>query len=123
MWHGLHFLFTGTASEGVEPACYLLFGGEQIGDAEELGYYLLQALTPVKVQRFAQFLGSLSKEELERRYDPDRMTVLEIYPEIWSRPPLHDNLSLEGLLDVYESLRTFIDATAKTGDGAIVYVG
>src|SRR5689334_13623314 len=27
-WHGLHFLFTGTANEGDEPACYFARGGE-----------------------------------------------------------------------------------------------
>ena len=32
VWHGLHFLFTGTAWEGDEPACYLVQGGEDVGD-------------------------------------------------------------------------------------------
>src|SRR5215212_1257503 len=44
MWHGLHFLFTGTLSEGEEPACYLQRGGEEIGDPDELGYSVLHAL-------------------------------------------------------------------------------
>jgi hypothetical protein len=29
-WHGLHFLFTGTADGGEERACYLVRGGEEI---------------------------------------------------------------------------------------------
>jgi Domain of unknown function (DUF1877) len=31
-WHGLHFLFTGTADGGEEPACYLVRGGEDLDD-------------------------------------------------------------------------------------------
>src|SRR5688572_8877154 len=31
-WHGLHFLFTGTAEEGPEPACYMVKGGDELDD-------------------------------------------------------------------------------------------
>ena len=121
MWHGLHFLFTGTASEGEEPACYLQRGGEDIGDPDEHGYSVLQALKPATARRFAGFLGSLSRQELERRYDPERMMALEIYPEIWARDPAGQP-ALESLLAAYENLRAFMDETTRTGDGAIVYV-
>ena len=31
-WHGLHFLFTGTAEGGDEPACFLTEGGSILGE-------------------------------------------------------------------------------------------
>jgi Domain of unknown function (DUF1877) len=122
MWHGLHFLFTGTAWEGEEPACFLLKGGEPVGETEELGYSVLQTLSAAKTRQFAGFLGSLSRDYLEHGYDPKRMMALEIYPEIWDRGGPEDQTPLENLLAAYDDLQAFIDAAAQAGDGAIVYV-
>ena len=38
-WEPLHFLLTGTALEGEEPACYLARGGEELAEQldDELG--------------------------------------------------------------------------------------
>lgn len=116
-WHGLHFLLTGTAWEGEEPACYLVRGGEDLGDADELGYNVIQALSPPRVQRLAAFLNSLSRQELERRFDPERMMALDIYPEIWTR-----DSACEYLLDASDELRTFVNTLGDSGDGAIVYL-
>ena len=121
VWHGLHFLFTGTAWEGDEPACYLIRGGEEIGDADELGYSVLQVLSPAKVQHFSSFLHALSREELERRFDPPRMMALGISPEQWARVDRSDR-PLDLLLDGYDELRAFVDATADAKAGAVVYV-
>ena len=111
VWDGLHFLFTGTAWEGDEPACYLIRGGEQIGDADELGYSVLQALTPDKVQQFSTFLHGLSHEELGRRFYPARMKELRV-----------DQRPMEHLLNAFEELRAFVDATVEARAGAVVYV-
>src|SRR5687768_13754481 len=54
-WHGLHFLFTGTADGGEEPACFLLAGGEDVGDDDDL---LARLLSPEQVREFAAFLAA-----------------------------------------------------------------
>jgi hypothetical protein len=48
-WHGLHFLFTGTADGGEEPACYFVRGGEDLDDD---GF--ARALKPDKVLRLSE---------------------------------------------------------------------
>ena len=48
-WHGLQFLFTNTAWEGDEPACFLVKGGREIGD-EEVGYSMPRLLDPPQVR-------------------------------------------------------------------------
>jgi hypothetical protein len=111
VWDGLHFLFTGTAWEGDEPACYLICGGAEIGEADELGYSVLQALSPAKVQQFAAFLRGLSHQELERRFNPARMTELGV-----------DNRTMDHLLAAFDELRAFVDATVEAKAGAVVYV-
>ncbi len=122
VWHGLHFLFTGTAWEGDEPACYLTRGGEEIGEADELGYYVLQALSPDKVQQFSLFLRQLSHEELERRFNPARMMALQIDPAHWDRTSQGNDRPLDRLLSAYDGLRAFVDATVEVKAGAVVYV-
>ena len=120
VWHALHFLFTGTAWEGDAPACYLISGGQDIGDPDELGYSSLHALGPDQTQRFAQFLNSLSREELTRRDDPKKMTALGIdggWSDAESRA-----LRFGHVLDGYEQLRAFVQATVDAKSGLIVYV-
>jgi hypothetical protein len=121
-WHGLHFLFTGTAWDGTEPACYLVRGGDDLGDADELGYSVLQALDPSRTRAFSTFLASLTHQELQR-FDAGRMMALEIYPGTWSRAPLHGRSELDWLLDAFDHLQSFVGDTARTGDGLVGYVG
>lgn len=118
-WHGLHFLFTGTAWEGDEPACYLVRGGEAIGNVD-VGYGPARALAPDRVRRFAEFLDSLSPGELNRRYDPARMTALEIYPGNWTGTGEPEEM--DDLLEGFAMLRDFVTETRDAGDALIVYM-
>jgi Domain of unknown function (DUF1877) len=119
-WHGLHFLFTGTADEGQEPGCFLLCGGEEIGN-EDVGP--ARVLRPDQVSRFATFLAELSHDELASRYNPTRMTALEIYPEvIWTRPALPGQSPFDYLFEAFEELRDFVTATSTRGDSLIVSI-
>jgi hypothetical protein len=122
VWHGLHFLFTGTAWEGDEPACYLIRGGQEIGDADQFGYSVLQALSPDQMTSFSAFLHGLSREELERRFNPARMVELGVYPDYWNRALKENDRPLDHLLDGYDALRTFVDATVEARAGAVVCV-
>ena len=116
-WQGLHFLFTGTGDEGEEPACYIVKGGEDL-DEEGCG----RALRPEQVRHFAGFLASLTASELERRYEPKRMTALEIYPDqIWHRTPPHED-PLQWLLDTFQELRAFVSRAADAGDGLVIHI-
>jgi hypothetical protein len=119
-WHGLHFLFTGTDDGGEEPGCFLLSGGEEIGD-EDVGP--ARVLRPDQVSQFATFLADLSYEELARRYDPARMTALEIYPDvIWMRPEAPGESARDYLFGAFEDLRAFVTETAKTGESVIISI-
>ncbi len=121
VWHGLHFLFTGTAWEGDEPACYLVQGGEDIGDDDfDVPPRLLR---PEDVRGFSRFLGGLSEDELRGRYDPERMTEMKIDPAgWWQRPTAPAGAPLVQLLESYNELRIFTDRTAAAADGLVVHL-
>jgi hypothetical protein len=117
-WHGLHFLLTGTADEGEEPACYLVSGGEHLDDEGQT-----RALRPNQVRRFAEYLSTLTPAELTRRYDPVRMTKLEIYPDaIWMRPSSPDGSPLQWLLGCFSDVQRFMDRAAAANNGVIVNI-
>lgn len=117
-WHGLHFLLTGLADGGTEPACFLLDGGEALGDDDEVDARLLR---PAEVRAFADHLASLTADELTRRFDPVRMTTLRIYPEIWPRPEDEDD-ARGYLLTAFGELRDFVGAAAAAGDTLVVCI-
>lgn len=119
-WHGLHFLFTGTADEGPEPGCFLMYGGEAIGN-EDVGP--AQVLRPDQVSQFAAFLAELSHDELARRYNPTRMTELDIYPAvIWLRPTPPGESEFDYLFETFEELKDFVTAASTRGDSLIVSI-
>lgn len=119
-WNGLHFLFTGTADEGEEPGCFLLRGGEEIGD-EDVGP--ARVLRPDQVSQLAAFLTQLSRDELASRYNPTRMTELDVYPKvIWTRPTRSGESEFDYLFDAFEDLRDFVTETSTRGDSLIVSI-
>ena len=120
-WHGLHYILTGTAWEGEPPACFLLAGGEEIGDENDDDRPRL--LEPNQVRQLSAFLAAISDEEFRRRFDPERMAALEIYPEsIWKR--IDDRPSpLDYLRGGFDDLRAFVATSADRGEAIVVHIG
>jgi Domain of unknown function (DUF1877) len=73
------------------------------------------------VRKLDAALEPLTSEEMKRRFDPEQMTRLQIYPEIWDRDPEEDD-SLGYLLEYYTDLRDFVRRTAERGHGLVVYL-
>jgi Domain of unknown function (DUF1877) len=125
-WEPLHFLLTGTALEGEEPACYLARGGEELveePDDEQNVYSSIRVLTPEQVAAFHRCLSSLTIDELRRRFDVNRMVELRIYSKRQSKKaPTDDDGTLDHLIEAFEDLRTFVRETAASGAGAIAYL-
>jgi hypothetical protein len=117
-WHGIHFLLTGTAWEGAFPLNFIVSGGKEVGDVD-VGYGPARALTSEDVRRLDAALEPLTSEELERRFDPERMAKLQIYPEIWED---EDDDSLEYLIEYYTDLRAFVHRAAERGHALLVYL-
>lgn len=117
-WHGLHYLFTGTAWEGAMPLSFLVTAGAQIGD-EDVGYGPARAFTHREVKQIREAVHALSPDALRARFDPRTMKKLEIYPDIWDRDPQDDD-TLGYLLEYRGVLCGFLDAAARDGLGMVV---
>jgi hypothetical protein len=94
---------------------------EEIGDED--GDRRPRLLDPNQVRQFSAFLSSLSDDEFTRRFDAERMTALEIYPEvIWKRDAGSQNPPVDYLRTAFHDLRVFV-AAASSGDAIVVTVG
>jgi hypothetical protein len=120
-WHGLHFLFTGSAQEAELPKGFLISGGLDLETEDDDSAPRL--LDADQVRAIDAFLQSLSRDELTRRYDARRMTELEIYPDaIWMRETGGGYSALDHLLDAFDELRAFIAAVRERGEAVVVGV-
>ena len=113
-WGGLHYLLTGTASEGEPPFNFLMAGREL--DLED-GEAPLITHSNAETRRIAAALGALSDEEVRRRVNPAEMRELDVYPSIWDRPE-----SLDYLLQDFRRLRETVAAVADRGLGLLVSI-
>jgi hypothetical protein len=117
-WHPLHYLLTGTAWEGTEPANFIVEGGEPLGDDDDVNVRLLR---PPLVRAVADLLGTLTPDEIARRYDPVTMEKLRV----WT-PGVADGRALEAdrryLLDMFGYLRDFMTTAADRGDAVVVCI-
>jgi hypothetical protein len=120
-WHGLHFMLTGTAWEGTEPICYLLSGGEQIGDEEEhdVGYGPARGIHASEVQEFANAISAITMQDFSSRYDGQKMAALELYPRGWNEEPAEMQ---NWLVNSFNSLQRFVKQAAQRGKALIIYL-
>jgi hypothetical protein len=116
MWHGIHFLLTGTAWEGTEPLCYLLVGGQQVG---EVGHGPARALSSAQVSAFSVALAPLTGENLRVRFNPKAMEAADIYPSGWEDPDEDDEFG--GLASYFDDLKAFVTDAAAKNSGIIIY--
>lgn len=118
-WHGLHYLLCGSDWEGEPPASFLLNWGSEIGNVD-LGYGPARSFTPPETSRIGEFLSQVDSNLLRTRFDPEKMSQLELYPNRWKDKP---DDKLRDLIHAYEDLRRFVDKTVARGFGMVGYIG
>ncbi len=110
-WHGVHYVLCGEAEAGPSLLSQAVLGGTALGDDDNegfSGYGPARYFTPVQVKELAAALGRPELEsEAAARFDPKRMSELEIYPG-WQ------SSDADWILDGFRRLRGFFsDAAAK----------
>jgi Domain of unknown function (DUF1877) len=76
-WHVLHYLLTGEPEGARPPLGNAILGGKEIG--EERDYGRARFLTPGQVAEVASAIAHVSKDDLSRRFDLQRMKAVRIY--------------------------------------------
>lgn len=119
-WHGIHYLLTQTDWEGAEPLDFLVRGGEEVRGIE-VGYGPARVLTAAQVQRVHDALASIDVEFLRRRFAPEQMMKLKIYPEIWDRDAQEDD-TFGYCAEYFAVLKAFVGSAAEKNLGLVLYL-
>jgi len=108
-WHGVHYVLCGEVEPGESVASRAVLGGSEIGE-DFSGYGPARCFPAAQT---AEIAGGLAGREVEReateRFDPQRMTELQIYPFGW------DEDAREWVLGAFRELRSFYADAAGEG--------
>lgn len=116
LWHGVHWLLTGSAEESADGLGAVLFGGAEVG--EDLGYGPARLMRPAEVAAVYRALAAVPESELLARFDPVAMERAGVYPSgIWGRPEAFSDL-IPALHDVVEQYA----AAVAHGDGLLLVI-
>lgn len=119
-WDGIIFLLTGQNFENAEhPLLQVLFSGQIIDDEQDLGYGPAHYLTPEQVADLNKQISKITVEELRHKYDPDKMTELDVYPTIWEE---EGDESFEYLSDNFLEVQQLYSDATKNGEAIITFM-
>ena len=113
-WHGVHFLLTGSTWEGEVPLCWVVLGGEAIG--EDIGYGPARFVSVEEVRQINNAISGIDASILSTRYDPDALNKAEIYPDGWGPD------DAEYLTGAFEDIKTFYSSAAKKNQCVIQFL-
>jgi hypothetical protein len=113
-WHGLHFVFSGTAGDGSDASQFLL-SGTQIAETSDH----CRLHPHASVEAFSRVLNAVDDTELLGRLDRRCMGELDIYPGHWGEDEAFDRAFL---LQHLTPLRAFIARHAKEGHAVLVTI-
>ncbi|MEM6274702.1 MAG: YfbM family protein [Myxococcota bacterium] len=83
-WDGIVFLLTGQSAQSTShELSRVIFSGALVDEAQDLGMGPAHYLTPDEVRSLHDTIKNISTETLQERFDPQKMTELEVYPQIW----------------------------------------
>ncbi|MBL7719484.1 MAG: YfbM family protein [Flavipsychrobacter sp.] len=117
-WDGLIFLLTGKGfTESDAPLMNVFFSGVTFDEEQDLGYGPAHYSTPGEVKELHLLLSELSNEEVAGKYDPQKMTELDIYPGGWENEELK-----EYLIDYFRSVKEVYALAAENGEAIITFL-
>ena len=113
----IHFLLTGDQCATDSRLSAAIYGNHEIGPMQPAGPIMY--LTPEEVRIVASELSLIEREEMAKRFSPERLTEAGVYPNIWRE----DADSLTCVLDDYDALVAFYTRAADLGEAVLLHIG
>jgi hypothetical protein len=115
-WDGILFLLTGGGiARPNGKLSRIIDSGQYIDEDQELGYGPACYLTMDEVKEISKLIEEISEEELKARFNPKKMTELQVYPDIWE----DDDSAFEYLSEYFMELKSFYKKAAENGYAVI----
>jgi len=122
-WHCLHFLLTGLPEGGEPPLNFIAGGGTEVGD-EDLGYGPARSFLSSDLAIIDEALQRVGRQDLIRRFDANRMDILQIYPDAgrWSEVDSGSDDTFGYYSHAFDSLKALIVRGRQRGLGMLVWL-
>jgi hypothetical protein len=122
-WHCIHFLLTGTADGGEPPLNFVVVGGREVGD-EDVGYGPARVFMSDDVAEIADAVGPIDHEALVRRFDPELMDRLGVYPDAgrWTKIDARAEDSFGYYSGAFEAIKSLVQRGAAVRSGMLVWL-
>jgi len=118
-WDGIIFLLTGQGLATAEHNLLrVLFSGQIIDEEQDLGYGPAHYLTPEQVDELNNEISIITLTDLKQKFNPEKMTELEVYPSIWDE----GDDAFDYLADGFTTLQNVFASAAKNGEAVITFL-
>jgi hypothetical protein len=119
-WDGIIFLLTGQGLDHSDhPLLKVLFSGQAIDEDQDLGYGPAHYLTPEQVAELNDQIAKITVEDLKQKYDPKKMTELQVYPTIWES---ETNEAFSYLSEYFVTVQQVYAEATKNGEAIITFL-
>lgn len=116
-WDAIIFLLTGQNIQNADgPLVQVLFSGQIVDEEQDLGYGPGHYLTPKQVKELNSKISAFTTEQLQERYNPEKMTEIDVYPSIW------DVESFEYVDFYFKRLQQVYAEAEKNGQAIITFL-
>lgn len=118
-WDGIIFLLTGQSLDTAEHhLTRILFSGQLIDEEQDLGLGPAHYLTPEEVVELNNEISKITVEDLKKKFNPEKMNALEIYPSIWNE----GDDAFEYLMEGFSSVQQIFAEAAKNNEAIITFI-
>lgn len=121
-WNGIFYLLTGEPLSSIEdalpPLRWILDAPQQIDPNQNLGYGPAYYTTISQTKDVALALAQVTDEDFEKRFDGNKMSELDIYPDIWAEGAE----ALDYLKVYFKNLKSFYQKTAEKEQAMIIFL-
>ncbi|MEG0852186.1 MAG: YfbM family protein [Flavobacterium sp.] len=118
-WDGIIFLLTGQSLDTTEShLARILFSGQIIDEEQDLGLGPAHYLTPDEVVELNNEISTITVADLKQKFNPEKMTELQIYPTIWGE----GDDAFEYLADGFSSVQNIFANAAKNSEAIITFI-
>ena len=121
-WDGISYLLSGPeipeSEKENDPLSWAMFGNKTLDENQDMGYGPAGYASIEDVKKIFSAMEKLNMEEIRKKFNPQEMMALGVYPEIWS----DEEESLEYLMEYYEVVVEFYKSAATEGQAVIAFL-
>jgi hypothetical protein len=118
-WNGIIFLLTGQGIANADHSLLrVLFSGQIIDEDQDLGYGPAHYLTPEQVADLNSQIAKITVADLKQKYNPTKMTELEVYPTIWDE----GGEAFDYLSEYFVTVQQVYSDATKNGEAIITFL-